>query len=223
MEYIKLIGVLIVVIGFALKLDVLAVVVIAGLATGLVAQMPITEILEIMGTSFVRNRIMSMFLLTFPVITILERYGMKERAAELIGRMKNATAGRMLSMYALIRTTAAAFSLRLGGHVQFVRPLILPMVQASGEADKQAELTEDENEKAKGLSSAFDNYGNFFGQNIFPAASGVILIQTTLKTLGYPVELQDLAFSAIPIGVIAAILAVIQALIFDKNLKKGAK
>ena len=37
MEIIKLIGVLIVVIGFILKLDTLAVVVVAGLATGLVA------------------------------------------------------------------------------------------------------------------------------------------------------------------------------------------
>ena len=36
MEIIKLIGVLIVVIGFILKLDTLAVVVVAGLATGLV-------------------------------------------------------------------------------------------------------------------------------------------------------------------------------------------
>lgn len=223
MEYIKLIGILIVVIGFALKLDVLAVVVIAGLVTGLVAQMPISEILEIMGKSFVSNRLMSLFLLTFPVITILERYGMKERAAELIGKIKNATAGKMLSMYAVIRTLAAAFSLRLGGHVQFVRPLILPMVQASGEADKKAELTVEENEKAKGLSAAFDNYGNFFGQNIFPAASGVILIQGTLKTLGYPVQLEDLAFSAIPIGIIATVLAILQAYVYDRNLKKGAK
>ena len=37
MEVIKLIGVLIVIVGFILKLDTLAVVVVAGLATGLVA------------------------------------------------------------------------------------------------------------------------------------------------------------------------------------------
>ena len=39
MEVIKLIGVLIVIVGFILKLDTLAVVVVAGLATGLVAGM----------------------------------------------------------------------------------------------------------------------------------------------------------------------------------------
>ena len=37
MEYLKLIGILIIVLGFALKLDVLAVVLVAGIVTGLVA------------------------------------------------------------------------------------------------------------------------------------------------------------------------------------------
>ena len=50
MEIIKLIGVLIVVIGFILKLDTLAVVVVAGLATGLVAGMSPMDILNTLGT-----------------------------------------------------------------------------------------------------------------------------------------------------------------------------
>lgn len=37
MEIIKLIGVVIIVLGFALKLDVLAVVLVAGIVTGLVS------------------------------------------------------------------------------------------------------------------------------------------------------------------------------------------
>ena len=45
MEVIKLIGVLIVIVGFILKLDTLAVVVVAGLATGLVAGMSPMKIL----------------------------------------------------------------------------------------------------------------------------------------------------------------------------------
>ena len=52
MEVIKLIGVLIVIVGFILKLDTLAVVVVAGLATGLVAGMSPMKILETLGTSF---------------------------------------------------------------------------------------------------------------------------------------------------------------------------
>ena len=55
MEIIKLIGVLIVVIGFILKLDTLAVVVVAGLATGLVAGMSPMDILNTLGTAFITN------------------------------------------------------------------------------------------------------------------------------------------------------------------------
>lgn len=221
METIKLIGIVIIVLGFAFRLDILAVVVIAGITTGLVSGMGIVEILETMGTSFVGNRLMSLFLLSLPVIAILERYGLKERAAYLISKIKNATAGKILSLYSIIRVISSAFSLRLGGHVQFVRPLILPMVEAAAETDKGSELTEDEEETAKGLSAAMENYGNFFGQNIFPAASGVILIQGTLKELGYVTSLGDLAIAAIPIGIIATILSIIQSFIYDKKLKGG--
>ena len=56
MEIIKLIGVLIVVIGFILKLDTLAVVVVAGLSTGLVAGMSPMDILNTLGTAFITNR-----------------------------------------------------------------------------------------------------------------------------------------------------------------------
>ena len=61
MEIIKLIGVLIVVIGFILKLDTLAVVVVAGLATGLVAGMSPMDILNTLGTAFITNRTATLF------------------------------------------------------------------------------------------------------------------------------------------------------------------
>ena len=79
MEIIKLIGVVIIVLGFALKLDVLAVVLVAGIVTGLVSGLDFFHILEIIGTSFVNNRLMSIFLIMFPVIAIIERFGMKEK------------------------------------------------------------------------------------------------------------------------------------------------
>ena len=67
MEIIKLIGVLIVVIGFILKLDTLAVVVVAGLATGLGAGMSPMDILTTLGTAFITNRSATLFILTLPV------------------------------------------------------------------------------------------------------------------------------------------------------------
>ena len=72
MEIIKLIGVLIVVIGFILKLDTLAVVVVAGLATGLVAGMSPMDILNTLGTAFITNRTATLFILTLPVIGLCE-------------------------------------------------------------------------------------------------------------------------------------------------------
>ena len=70
MEIMKLIGVLIVVIGFALKLDTIATVVVAGIATGLVAGMPIMDILDTLGKSFVSQRTATLFVLTLPAIGI---------------------------------------------------------------------------------------------------------------------------------------------------------
>ena len=133
MEYLTLIGIVIIVAGFALKLDVLATVIISGLVTGLVSGMSLVEILEILGSSFVSNRLMSIFLIIFPVIAIIERYGLKERAAYLIGKIKNASAGKVLAIYSVVRTVASALNIRIGGVVQFVRPLVLPMAQAAGE------------------------------------------------------------------------------------------
>lgn len=224
MEYMTLIGILIIVVGFALKLDVLAVVIVSGIVTGLVAGIDFVEILRILGDSFVNNRLMSIFLIIFPVIAIIERYGLKERAAYLIGKLKNASAGKVLSIYMVVRSIASALNVRIGGHVQFVRPLILPMSEAAAEIDKEKPLTEKEDEDIKGLSAAVENYGNFFAQNCFPASSGVVLIQGTLVGLGYKeITLSMISSSAIYIAVIAVILTIVQVLLYDRKLKKEGK
>ncbi|MBS5112155.1 MAG: DUF969 domain-containing protein [Coprobacillus cateniformis] len=224
MEYMTLIGILIIVVGFALKLDVLAVVIVSGIVTGLVAGIDFVEILRILGDSFVNNRLMSIFLIIFPVIAIIERYGLKERAAYLIGKLKNASAGKVLSIYMVVRSIASALNVRIGGHVQFVRPLILPMSEAAAEIDKEKPLTEKEDEDIKGLSAAVENYGNFFAQNCFPASSGVVLIQGTLVGLGYKeITLSMISSSAVYIAVIAVILTIVQVLLYDRKLKKEGK
>ncbi len=223
MEIIKLIGVVIIVLGFALKLDVLAVVLVAGIVTGIVSGLDFFYILEIIGTSFVNNRLMSIFLIMFPVIAIIERFGMKERAAYLIGKIKDASAGKVLSLWIVIRSLASAMNIRIGGHVQFIRPLILPMTTAAAEASKGSRLTEKEDEKVKGLSAASENYGNFFAQNCFPAASGVVLIQSGLAVAGYDVTLSSIASSSIFVMIISIILTMVQVFLFDRQVKGGKK
>ena len=220
MEYLKLIGIVIIVLGFALKFDVLATVLLAGLVTGIVAGMDIPHILSILGESFVSNRLMSIFLIIFPVIAIIERYGLKERAAYLIGKIKNASAGKGLAIYMLVRTAASAFNVRIGGHVQFVRPLILPMSEAAAKVSKQSDLSENEVEELKGHAAAVENFGNFFAQNCFAAASGVVLIQGTLS-MYKEVTLPSIAMASIPVMVITVVFTFLQVFLFDRKVKKA--
>lgn len=216
---IKLVGILVIVVGFVLKLDTLAVVLVSGIVTGLVSNMPIKEILETIGTAFVNTRYMSLFLLTLPVVGILERYGLKERAAQLIGKLKSISAGKVLIAYTFIREIAAAFSLRLGGHVQFIRPLIYPMTLGAAES-QYGDLEEKDVEKIKGLAAAAENYGNFYAQNVFVAGGGVLLIVGNLSELGVNVSDIAVAKASVPIAIIAFILSFIQYSMFDKRLKK---
>ena len=201
MEVIKLIGVLIVIVGFILKLDTLAVVVVAGLATGLVAGMSPMKILETLGTAFITNRTATLFILTLPVIGICERNGLKDKAVDFITSLKNATTGRLIAIW------------------QFIRPLINPMAQAAAvvQYGKLDEKTEDD---IKGMCAGSENYGNFFAQNCFMGSSGTLLIVSTLTEQGYPVDALQIAGQSVPIAVFAVIVGVIYALIFDQILKR---
>jgi len=216
---IKLVGILIIIIGFILKLDTLAVVVTAGIVTGMVAGIPFNKIVETLGKAFVENRYMSLFIISLPVIGILERYGLRERAAYIISQIKTATVGKLTSLYLIVRTLAAMFSLRLGGHVQFIRPLILPMAEGAAR-NRYGEIDDEDCEAIKGIEAAVENYGNFFGQNCFVAAGGVLLIVGVLKELKYTVEAIDIAKASIPIALIIMIVGTIQFLYFDRKFDK---
>ena len=219
MEVIKLIGVLIVIVGFILKLDTLAVVVVAGLATGLVADMSPMQILDTLGTAFNTNRTATLFILTLPVIGLCERNGLKDKAVDFITSLKNATTGRLIAIWQIIRTIASAFSLRIGGHPQFIRPLINPMAQAAAvvQYGKLDEKTED---AIKGMCAGSENYGNFFAQNCFMGSSGTLLIVSTLSEQGYPVDALQIAGQSVPVAVLSVVVGVIYALIFDQILKR---
>ena len=219
MEVIKLIGVLIVIVGFILKLDTLAVVVVAGLATGLVAGMSPMQILDTLGTAFITNRTATLFILTLPAIGLCERNGLKDKAVDFITSLKNATTGRLIVIWQIIRTVASAFSLRIGGHPQFIRPLINPMAQAAAEV-QYGKLDEKTQDEIKGMCAGSENYGNFFAQNCFMGASGTLLIVSTLTEQGYPVDALQIAGQSVPIAVLSVVVGVIYALLFDQILKR---
>lgn len=223
MEIVKLIGVVIVIIGFALKLDTIATVVLAGLATGLVAGIPVGELLELLGSKFLSNRLATMFVLTLPVIGLCERYGLKEKAVDFINKIKAATAGRIAILYQAIRVISSALSLRIGGHPQFVRPLINPMAQAAAKAKYDAvdERTEDE---IKGMVALAENSGNFYGQNVFMASSGTLLIASTLAEQGFAeATALEVAKWSIPIAVASFLVSVLYFSMFDNKLQNRLK
>lgn len=219
MEWIKLIGILVILVGFLLKLDTIAVVLIAGLATALVSGIDFTDFLSMLGKAFVDNRLVTLFLLTLPMVGISERFGLKQQAVVLIEKIKGLTPGKFLSLYLFIRELAGFFSIRIQGHTQFIRPIVNPMAQAAAE-NKYGELEEADQEKIKARAAANENYGNFFAQNTFVAASGVLLITGTLKSLGYDVAASAIAQSSIPIALIVLVIATLSNLAFDRKMSK---
>ena len=219
---IKLIGVAIVVVGLIIKFDTIATVVIAGIVTGLVGGMSIMEILETLGNSFVTQRTATLFVLTLPAIGIFERFGLKEKAIDLIRSIKSATAGRVIIVYEAIRTLASAFSVRLGGHPQFVRPVVVPMAEGAAAA-KYGEVSDDMSDMIKGASAGAENYGNFFAQNCFMGSSGTLLIVSTLVGLGYDVTALEIATWSIPIAVISFVVGCVRNIVLDKALDSAAK
>jgi uncharacterized membrane protein len=227
-EILKLIGVVIVIVGFILKFDTIAVVVVAGIVTGFVAEMNPEEILTVLGNSFISQRLATLFVLTLPVIGICERYGLKDKAVDLIRKFKMATSGGIASIWLVIRSLAAAFSVRLGGHPQFIRPLIEPMANAASVA-RFGKLKEPTVDRIKGYCAASENIANFMSQNCFMGASGTLLIVSTLTEQGQKVDALQIAMMSIPIAVLAVLVGIAHNWLFDRSLdlvygyKKGEK
>ncbi len=220
-----LVGIGIIIVGFAMKLDSIAVVLVAAVVTALIGGMNFMEILETLGSQFVRNRGMSIFILTLPVVGMSERYGLREQAVALIQRMSALTAGRVIWLYQVVRQAAAALSLRLGGHPQFIRPLVHPMAEGAAIADRGGvPLNDEEADTVKGAAAAAENYGNFFGQNLFPASSGVTLIVSTLTDAGiHGVSNVGISAWSMPVFISAVLLGGVQMALLDRKIKSGGK
>ena len=201
-----------------LKLDTIAVVLIAGLATALVSGIDFTDFLSMLGKAFVDNRLVTLFLLTLPMVGISERFGLKQQAVVLIEKIKGLTPGKFLSLYLFIRELAGFFSIRIQGHTQFIRPIVNPMAQAAAE-NKYGELEEADQEKSK-LGRQLMRTTGTFAQNTFVAASGVLLITGTLKSLGYDVAASAIAQASIPIALIVLVIATLSNLAFDRKMSK---
>lgn len=219
MELLKLLGILIVVIGFLLKLDSILIIMIAAIVTALVAGMDPVTFLETLGSSFVANRSMCVFVMVMVVTGTLERNGLKQAAANLMMKFKNASAGVVLAIYGVFRLVFAAFNVSFGGVAGFVRPIVMPMATAAAKKNGK-KISGKYEENLKGMASGMENIAWFFGQVLFVGTSGMILVQSTLAGLGYNVELVDLMKVQIPVAIIAVAVAIVYYYLKDKQLSR---
>jgi uncharacterized membrane protein len=238
-EWFKLIGIVIVVVGFAFKFRTTLVVVTAALVTGLIAGLPLFSgegifqalpfltkpgqegIINMLGRAFSENRLMTLFIITLPAIGLAERYGLQEQSAVLIRKIKAATVGRLAVIYQLFRVLHGVMGLRLNGHASFVRPLIFPMSVGAAQAKADTAVAEEKLERIKAANSASENYGNFYGQNLSIVQAGILLVYGVMKGLGYEVSLWRLALFTTPIVFLSIVLGAAQFLLLDRRLKQA--
>ena len=223
MNYWPLLGIALVVAGFALKLNPMLVVTAAAIVTGLLGGMDLVEVISTFGKAFNDNRIIAIVWIVLPVIGLLERFGLQQRAAALIRGFRKATTGRLLLLYLGYRQLTAAIGLHsTAGHPQTVRPLVAPMAIAAAEKQHGA-LDEKTADKVKSYSAATDNVGLFFGEDIFFAIGSIVLIQQTLLTYGYNLAPLELAVWAIPTAIVAFVVHGARLLWFDRSLARRGK
>ena len=214
-------GILIVVIGFLLRLNPLLVVTVAAIATGLTAGRDLVAVVSAFGKAYNENRYVSIIWILLPVIGLLERYGLQQRARTLIGQLKGATTGRLLLVYLLFRQLTAALGLTsVAGHAQTVRPLVAPMAEAAAE-QQHGDLEEPTREEVKAYSAATDNVGLFFGEDIFIAIGSILLMKGFLEQYGIVLEPLQLSVWAIPTAILAFLIHGTRLMLLDRKLRRS--
>ena len=216
-----LIGVLIIIAGFALRFNPMLVVIVTAIGTAFAAGFPLDKVLAAIGAGVIKTRNLPLIiLLPLAVIGLLERHGLRQHAQNWISSIKSATAGRLLIVYLAARQLTAAIGLTsLGGHPQMVRPLLAPMAEGATES-RYGKLSTKVREKLRAMSAATDNVGLFFGEEIFVAFGAIVLMTTFLKEAGIEVEPIHVALWGIPTAASAFAIHAFRLHRLDKQLAR---
>ncbi len=219
----NLLGIPVVIIGLMARLNPVLVVTAAAIVTGLAGHMDPVAMIETLGKGFSGSRSVSVVFIVLPVIGLMERAGLQARARTLVGGLKAASVGGLLTLYLAVRQISAALGLvSLGGHAQMVRPLIAPMAEAADEARHgpadAARLT-----LIRANAAGVDNLGAFFGEDIFLAMSSVLLIQASLAANHMVVQPLRISLWAIPTAVLAFVIHAARLAMLDRRLARTAK
>jgi len=214
----KLIGIAIVALGFALRLNTLLVVLCAGLATGLVSGLSLHQTITLFGEYFVQNRYMTLaIVLALPVIGLLERYGLRERAEFLIRRQARATAGRVILLYQAVREATIALGIPIGGHAQMVRPLVAPMAEGAA-ANEHGPLLPAQTAAIRAQAAAAENVGNFFAEDVFIGVGAILLMKGFFDSVGRDVSVWDMALWGLPTALLAMVVGWWRCRALDRRL-----
>lgn len=218
-----LLGIAVLVIGFAARINPLIAIVAAALTTGIAAGLAPLHIIAELGKAYNDSRYVSVIWLILPVIGLLERAGLQERARILIVRVRAATVGRLLIMYMALRQITTALGLTsLCGQAQTVRPLIAPMAEAAAEV-RMGPISDRVRYLIRAYAGSADNVGAFFGEDIFVAVSSILLIKGVLQQSGFDIPPLRLSLWAIPTAVMAFAIHGVRLWRLDARLKRMAQ
>jgi uncharacterized membrane protein len=211
-------GIVIIILGFALRLNPMVVILAAAAATGVAGGLDVHAIIAAFGKAFNDARYVSIIWILLPVIGLLEAKGLQDRAREIVLRLKGATTGRLLLGYLLLRQLSAAMGLTsIAGHAQTVRPLVAPMAEASAETQTGA-MTDDLQDEVREWSAATDNVGLFFGEDVFLAIGSILLMKGLMEQYGIILEPFELSVWAIPTAIAAFIVHGWRLMQLDRRL-----
>lgn len=227
LNWLPLIGVALVVLGFALRLNPLLVVTASGIIAALLAGIDFVKILEVFGTGFTSSRTISVAFIVLPVIGLVERYGLQHEAKRLISKAAKLTAGRLLVIYLAFRQITAMLGLTsLGGPAQMVRPVVYPMAEGAAQRKHGDYLPERVRERIKGHSAGADTVGLFFGEDVFVAVGSVLLITAFVdSTYHLSLDALQIALWAIPTAIAAFLVHGFRLLrldgVIDREMQKA--
>jgi uncharacterized membrane protein len=210
-------GIAVIVAGFLLRFNPLLVVAVSALVTGLAAGLAPLAILAAFGKAFNENRYVTVVYIVLPVIGMLERHGLQERARLAIAKLKGATVGRFLTGYLLFRQLTAALGLiSIAGAAQSVRPLVAPMAEAAAEAQGLPPG----GDSIPAMAAATDNIGLFFGEDIFIAIGSILLMKGILEGYGIVIQPLHLSMWAIPTAIAAFVIHGFRLWLLDRRLAR---
>ncbi len=222
MNYWPLLGVAVIVVGFALRFNAVPVVVGAALVSGLLAGLPLPALLALLGQSFVSGRMLLLFVLTLPAIGLLERAGLREHAQRWMARLQGMTLARLLIGYLLLRQLLAMLGLTgVAGPAQTVRPLLAPMAEAAAEKILPT-LDDADRDELRAVAAATDNIGRFFGEDVFIALGAVLLIQGFYAQHGIVLTPLAIALWALPTAIAAFVIQSVRVWLVQRRLQRRA-